>query len=60
MRVRVAYTVDVSDGYRRGIRRFYGRPRLADRQEVRDWHEQYGRSMDEQMDDRPEENGEVQ
>ena len=46
MRVRIAYTVDVSDEFRREINRHYDRPGLANRDEVRDWYAAHGESMD--------------
>lgn len=49
MRVRVAYTMDVSDDYRRAIRAYYGRTGLASRDEIKAWAEQYGASMDDDL-----------
>lgn len=46
MRVRIAYTVEITDDLRREIRRHYGRPGLASRAEVHDWYRTYGESMD--------------
>jgi hypothetical protein len=46
MRVRIAYTIDASDDYRRAIRRYYGRDGVATRAEVQDWVKRYGDSMD--------------
>lgn len=46
MKVRVSYTVDVSDEYRRAIRKYYGQRGLATRAEVRAWQRAYGDSMD--------------
>ena len=49
MKVRVAYTVDVDDHYRRAINDYYGRPGLASREEVVQWLKNYGDSMDMDM-----------
>lgn len=46
MKVRICYTVDVADDIRRAINEWYGRPELATRQQVRNWYEANGRSMD--------------
>jgi hypothetical protein len=46
MKVRISYTVDVSDAIRRAIRHRRGEPGLATRIEVRDWYRSYGDSMD--------------
>jgi hypothetical protein len=44
MKVRVTYTVEVSDELRRAIRAYYGQEGLATRQEVQEWYEHYGDS----------------
>ena len=49
MKVRVQYTVNVSEDYRRAINLHYGLPGLADRARVRGWLEAYGRSEDENL-----------
>ncbi len=49
MKVRVSFVVDVDDTIRRGIRRWYGKEGLATRQEVKDWYEAYGSSMDDDL-----------
>lgn len=49
MRVRVEYTVEVNDDYRRAINIFYGRPGLASRAEVKRWIEAYGSSGDDDL-----------
>ena len=46
MRVRVSYTVDVDDDFRRAINEYYGRPGLASREEIRNWYETFGSSQD--------------
>lgn len=46
MRVRIAYTVDVSDDIRRAINDYYGVSGLADRATVHRWYEANGHSMD--------------
>lgn len=50
MRIRVAYTVDVTDDRRRAINQFYGRPGLATRGEVMAWYQSNGDSMDLDLD----------
>ena len=49
MRVRVSYTVDVDDDFRREIRKFYGLSGLATQQDVRDWFRAYGESLNEDI-----------
>lgn len=46
MKVRVEYTVEVNDEFRRAIRRYYGDSGLASRADVRRWCQTYGDSMD--------------
>ena len=46
MKVRIMYSVDVSDDLREAINHYYGLPGLASRQDVRDWYKNYGYSMD--------------
>jgi hypothetical protein len=46
MRVRVTYTVDVTDDYRRGINLYLGNPGLATRAAVKRWLEGHGSMMD--------------
>lgn len=45
MRVRIAYTVDVDDDFRRAINVHYGKDGLATREDVKRWYESYGDSM---------------
>ena len=49
MKVRIQYTVEVSDDYRRAINMFYGRDGLATRDQVKRWIHQYGTSMDDDL-----------
>lgn len=49
MRVRVSYVVDIDDGMRRQINAWYGKPGLANREEVKNWYEANGRSMDDDL-----------
>lgn len=49
MKVRVTYTEEVDDEYRRSIRAFYGNEGLATRQEVIDWLKRYGSSMNDDL-----------
>jgi hypothetical protein len=46
MKVRISYSVDIPDWYRRRINAHYGRPGLASRQEIKSWFEEFGSSMD--------------
>lgn len=46
MRVRVVQTVEVSDEYRRAIRRYFGGDGMATRDEVRQWVMRFGETMD--------------
>ena len=49
MKVRICYTVDAPDWFRREINRFYGKPGLATREDVRSWFQMYGSSMDDDL-----------
>lgn len=49
MKVRVEYTVEVDDDYRRAVREFFGRKGLATRQELKEWFWLNGRSLDEDL-----------
>ena len=49
MKVRISYTVEVSDYLRRAIRHYYGETGLATREEVKDWIERYGSSEDDNL-----------
>jgi hypothetical protein len=49
MKVHISYTVEVPDWYRREINRFYGRPGLATRAQVKNWFEAYGSSADDDL-----------
>lgn len=49
VKVRVAYTTEVSDDYRRAINLYYGKPGLASRAEVRKWLEGHGSSEDDNL-----------
>lgn len=51
MRVRVAYTVEVDDDIRREINEWYGRPGLANREQVQAWYRSNGESMDDDLSD---------
>lgn len=46
MKVRISYIVDADDDLRRAVNQWYGRPGLANRDEVKNWYENNGRSMD--------------
>lgn len=49
MRIRVSYATDVDDDYRRAINAYYGKPGLASRQDVKDWLQMHGTSMDDNL-----------
>jgi hypothetical protein len=49
MRVRVEYTVDVPDAYRRAINFHYERPGLASPAAVRDWLMLHGSALDDDL-----------
>lgn len=49
MNVRISYTVDVSDEYRRAVRRYYGDTGMATSKELREWFEVHGRSEDDNL-----------
>lgn len=49
MKVRIAYTVDISDEIRAEINAHYDRPGLASREEVRWWYKTFGSSMDDDL-----------
>lgn len=44
MRVRISYTVEVDDAFRRAINLHYGLPGLATRAEVKQWFAAHGES----------------
>ena len=49
MRVRVSYTVNVDDHYRRAVNLFYGECGLATRKQIRDHFWLYGQTADDDM-----------
>jgi hypothetical protein len=49
MKVRIAYTTEVNDDYRRAINLHYGEPGLASREQVKRWIESYGSSADSDL-----------
>lgn len=49
MRIRISYTTEVSDAFRRAIRFHYGHPGLATRAEVKDWIVRYGETGDDDL-----------
>ena len=49
MKVRITYTEEVPDRFRRAINQYIGKSGLADREEIRDWFKAYGRSMDDDI-----------
>lgn len=49
MKVRITYTVEVGDFYRRAIRHHFGQSGLATRAEVKEWIRQHGSSHDDDI-----------
>lgn len=49
MKIRINYAVEVDDWFREEINRHYGKPGLATRDEVKQWFEMYGSSMDDDL-----------
>jgi hypothetical protein len=49
VKVRVSYAVEVGDEYRRAINRYYGKPGLATRDDVKKWFWAHGQSMDDDL-----------
>lgn len=52
MRVRVVYSVECPDWWRREINGWYGKPGLATRAECVTWLRMYGSSMDDEVSKR--------
>lgn len=46
MKVKVCYTVEVNDRYRRAINAYFGKPGLASREDVQDFLKQNGATLD--------------
>lgn len=49
MKVRISYTINVSDDYRRAISHYYGYPHIATRQEVKDFVMTHGEQLDDEI-----------
>lgn len=49
MKVRISYTVEVDDDYRKAISHFYGIHTPATRTEVQEWCRDYGRSIEDDI-----------
>lgn len=49
MRIKVGYVVEVDATFRRGINRYYGRPGLATRDQVKSWFQMFGQSMNDDI-----------
>lgn len=49
MRVKIEYTVEVDNDFRREINIYYGKDGLATRQEVQDWFRSFGDSMNDDL-----------
>lgn len=49
MKVRVTYTTEVPEWWRRAIRCHYGLAGLASREEIVSWLKTYGTSMDDDL-----------
>lgn len=59
MKVRIAYTVEVSDEIRRQMNAWYGRPGLASREQIQAWYRTNGESLNEYLDFNPDRANEV-
>lgn len=55
MKVRVQYTVEVDDDYRKAIRQYHGEAGKATRKEVADFLYVHGQSMNDDLRDQLEE-----
>lgn len=51
MRVKICYTVEISDHMRRKINEHYGEPGLATVQQVKDWYRSYGIQLDDDLNE---------
>lgn len=51
MKVRVAFTVEVNEDFRRALRRRYGQTGMASRKEVHDWYRDNADSIDSDLMD---------
>ena len=49
MKVRICYTEEVSDEFRRAINDYHGKPGPASRKEVQDWFWLFGQSMNDDL-----------
>ena len=49
MKVKIEYTVEVEDDFRRAINAHYGKPGLASRDEVKRWFREYGDSENDNL-----------
>lgn len=49
MKVRISYTEEIPDDFRRAINAYYGRTGLATRAEVQQWFWLYGQSMNDDV-----------
>lgn len=49
MKVKIEYTTEVSDEFRRAINMQFGRPGLASREQVREWVMNHGTERDESL-----------
>lgn len=49
MKVKIEYTIDVSDEYREAINIFYGKQGMASRDDVKRWIRSYGSSQDDDL-----------
>lgn len=49
MKVRVSYTIEVDDDFRRAINQYHGDPGKASREIVKMWFIQYGQTMNDDL-----------
>lgn len=51
MKVKISYTVDVDNDFRRRINAYYGKDGLATREEVQQWYYMHGQNMNDDLND---------
>lgn len=49
MKVRISYTVDLTDDSRRKMRAYFGEDGLANRDDIRTWYIVFGNSLDDEL-----------
>ena len=49
MKVRICYTIEVDDAWRRGVNKYHGDPGLATREDIQDHYIMYGKIADDDI-----------